>query len=44
MKLGIDLIDNNLEIFKGKSRIDYKSTGINSELKSTIDVLREKLT
>jgi uncharacterized protein YbbC (DUF1343 family) len=44
MKLGIDLIDNNLEIFKGKRvGLITNPTGINSELKSTIDVLKGKV-
>src|SRR5690554_7365529 len=44
MKLGIDLIDNHLDYFKGKRvGLITNPTGINSEYKSTIDVLKEKV-
>lgn len=44
MKLGIDLIDNNLEIFKGKRvGLITNPTGINSKFESTIDVLKNKV-
>lgn len=44
MKLGIDLIDKHLEFFKGKRvGLITNPTGINSEFKSTIDVLKEKV-
>ena len=42
--LGIDLIDENLSIFEGKRvGLITNATGINSEYKSTIDVLFEKV-
>jgi len=44
MKLGIDLIDKHLDFFKGKRvGLITNPTGINSEFKSTIDVLKEKV-
>lgn len=44
MKLGIDLIDKNIELFKGKRvGLITNPTGINSEFVSTIDVLKEKV-
>jgi len=43
MKLGIDLIDKHLDYFKGKRvGLITNPTGINSEFKSTIDILKEK--
>lgn len=43
MKLGIDCIDKYLDIFEGKRvGLITNPTGINSEFKSTIDVLNEK--
>lgn len=43
VKLGIDLIDENLNLFKGKRvGLITNATGVNSELKSTIDILNEK--
>ena len=42
--LGIDLIDENLDIFKGKRvGLITNATGINSNYKSTIDILYEKV-
>ncbi len=42
--LGIDLIDDNLDIFEGKRvGLITNQTGINSDYKSTIDVLYEKV-
>ena len=42
VKLGIDLIDKNLDIFKDKRvGLITNPTGVNSEYKSTIDVLFE---
>lgn len=42
--LGIDLIDENLEIFKNKRvGLITNATGINSNYKSTIDILYEKV-
>ena len=42
--LGIDLIDENIEIFKGKKvGLITNATGINSNYKSTIDILYEKV-
>ena len=44
MKLGIDLIDQNLSIFKNKRvGLITNPTGINSNYQSTIDVLKEKV-
>ena len=44
VKLGIDLIDDNLEIFKGKRvGLITNATGVNSNFKSTIDILYEKV-
>lgn len=44
MKLGIDLIDQNLELFKGKRvGLITNPTGINSEFESTIDILKKKV-
>ena len=44
VKLGIDLIDKNLEIFKDKRvGLITNPTGVNSEYRSTIDVLYEKV-
>ena len=43
MKLGIDCIDNYLDIFEGKRvGLITNPTGINSEFKSTINILHEK--
>lgn len=43
VKLGIDTIDDNLEIFKGKKiGLITNPTGLNSAFKSTIDILNEK--
>jgi len=43
MKLGIDCIDNYLSVFEGKRvGLITNPTGINSEYKSTIEVLKEK--
>lgn len=44
VKLGIDLIDQNLDIFEGKRvGLITNPTGVNSEYKTTIDVLFEKV-
>lgn len=44
MKLGIDLINENLSIFEGKRvGLITNPTGINSNYESTIDVLNEKV-
>lgn len=44
VKLGIDLIDDNLEIFTGKRvGLITNATGVNSNFKSTIDILYEKV-
>ena len=44
IKLGIDLIDENLELFKDKRvGLITNATGVNSEFKSTIDILYEKV-
>lgn len=44
VKLGIDLIDNNLEIFKDKRvGLITNPTGVNSSYTSTIDVLYNKV-
>lgn len=44
VKLGIDLIDKNLDIFKDKRvGLITNPTGVNSQYKSTIDVLYEKV-
>ena len=43
ISLGIDLIDENLDIFEGKRvGLITNQTGVNSEFKSTIDILYEK--
>ncbi|HNZ74218.1 MAG TPA: DUF1343 domain-containing protein, partial [Bacilli bacterium] len=42
-KLGIDRIDEHLDLFKGKRvGLITNPTGINSKYQSTIDVLNEK--
>ncbi len=42
--LGIDLIDENLDLFEGKKvGLITNPTGINSEFQSTIDILYEKV-
>lgn len=44
VKLGIDLIDQNIDIFKDKRvGLITNPTGVNSQYKSTIDVLYEKV-
>ena len=44
VKLGIDLIDDNLSLFEGKKvGLITNPTGVNSSYKSTIDVLYEKV-
>lgn len=44
MKLGIDLIDQHLDYFKGKRvGLITNPTGIDSNFRSTIDVLKEKV-
>ncbi|MDD4212987.1 MAG: DUF1343 domain-containing protein [Bacilli bacterium] len=44
VKLGIDLIDENLSLFEGKNvGLITNPTGINSQYESTIDVLYEKV-
>jgi len=44
IKLGIDLIDDNLELFKNKRvGLITNATGVNSDYKSTIDILYEKV-
>ena len=44
IKLGIDNLDKELEFFKGKRvGLITNPTGINSECRSTIDILKEKL-
>lgn len=44
VKLGIDLIDDNLAIFEGKNvGLITNATGVNSNFKSTIDILYEKV-
>ncbi len=44
VKLGIDLIDKNLALFEGKKvGLITNPTGVNSNYKSTIDVLYEKV-
>ena len=44
MKLGIDLIDKHIDLFKGKRvGLITNPTGINSKYESTIDVLKEKV-
>ncbi|MGD9605068.1 MAG: exo-beta-N-acetylmuramidase NamZ domain-containing protein [Bacilli bacterium] len=43
MKLGIDLIDEHLNYFSGKRvGLITNTTGVNSQLKSTINILKEK--
>ena len=44
VKLGIDLIDKNLSIFEGKKvGLITNPTGVNSQYRTTIDVLYEKV-
>ena len=44
VKLGIDQIDDYLELFKGKKvGLITNATGVNSNFKSTIDILYEKV-
>lgn len=44
MKLGIDQIDKYMHVFEGKKvGLITNPTGVNSELKSTIDILHEKV-
>jgi len=44
VKLGIDLIDENLKIFEGKRvGLITNATGVNTDYKSTIDILYEKV-
>jgi len=44
VKLGIDMIDDNLDIFEGKKvGLITNPTGINSDFQSTIDILNEKV-
>ena len=44
VKLGIDLIDENLELFKDKRvGLITNATGVDSNFKSTIDILNEKV-
>ena len=44
VKLGIDNIDKEMKYFEGKRvGLITNPTGINSEFKSTIDILKEKL-
>ena len=44
VKLGIDLIDKNLALFEGKKvGLITNPTGVNSQYKTTIDVLYEKV-
>lgn len=43
VKTGIDLIENNLELFRNKRvGLITNPTGVNRELKSTIDILNER--
>ena len=43
MKLGIDLIDQHLDFFKGKRvGLITNTTGVNSQFQSTINILKEK--
>ena len=44
VKLGIDNIDKEMKYFEGKRvGLITNPTGINSEFKSTIDILKEKV-